>query len=143
MDTESAGLPRSAGSLPTALSSLVGRQCELQRLGALLRTTRLLTLAGTGGSGKTRLSLALASASRSDFRHGAWWVDLGAVTGRELIAGTMAAALDIPQTPGQDTTATVIRHLLRAPPCWCSTTASRSSPTALSSSSGCSARART
>ena len=73
--------------------------------------TRLLTLAGPEAGGKTRLSLALASASRAGYRHGAWWVDLGGVTGRELIAGTVAAVLDIPQAPGQDTAATVIRHL--------------------------------
>ena len=111
MDAERASLPPSAGSLPAALSSLVGRQRELRQLGALLRTTRLLTLAGTGGSGKTRLSLALAAASRAGYPHGAWWVDLSGVMGRELIAGTVTAALDIVQTPGQDTTATVIRHL--------------------------------
>lgn len=99
------------GNLPVALTSLVGRQRELSRLDTLLRGTRLLTLVGTGGSGKTRLSLALAESSRAKFRHGAWWIDLASVTGRELIAGAIASALGIVQSPGQDTAATVARHL--------------------------------
>jgi predicted ATPase/DNA-binding CsgD family transcriptional regulator len=98
-----------SGRLPVALTSLVGRQRELRDLAALLPGTRLVTLVGTGGSGKTRLGLALASSSRAAFREGAWWVDLAGVTG--LVAGTVAAALDIPQPPGQDTTATVVRYL--------------------------------
>jgi predicted ATPase/DNA-binding CsgD family transcriptional regulator len=100
-----------AGSLPVTLTSLVGRQRELRDLGVLLPATRLLTLAGTGGSGKTRLSIALASQARHRFADGAWWVDLAGVTGRGQLPGAVAAALGVPQAPGQDTTATVVRHL--------------------------------
>jgi predicted ATPase/DNA-binding CsgD family transcriptional regulator len=111
VDIGRASVPEATGRLPVVLTSLVGRQRELQTLAVLLRGTRLLTLAGTGGSGKTRLCLALASACRGDFRDGAWWIDLASVTSHDLIAGTVAAALAIPQSPGQDTTATVLRHL--------------------------------
>jgi predicted ATPase/DNA-binding CsgD family transcriptional regulator len=110
LDTGGASAPE-VGNLPVALTSLVGRQRELQKLDTLLRGSRLVTLAGTGGSGKTRLGLALAESSRAKFRHGAWWVDLASVTGRGLIAGTVASALGISQSPGQDTAATVARHL--------------------------------
>jgi predicted ATPase/DNA-binding CsgD family transcriptional regulator len=99
------------GNLPVALTSLVGRHQELRDLRALLQTARLLALIGTGGSGKTRLGLALATACRADFSGGAWWVDLAGVTGTDLIEGAVATALAIPQTPGQDTSAAVIRHL--------------------------------
>ena len=93
------------------LTSLVGRQRELAQLAGMLPATRLLTLAGTGGSGKTRLSIALASAARHQFAHGAWWAGLAGVTSREQLPGTVAAALGVPQAPGQDTTAAVVRHL--------------------------------
>jgi predicted ATPase/DNA-binding CsgD family transcriptional regulator len=100
-----------AGRLPTALTSLVGRVRELAQLTSLLRTARLLTLTGTGGSGKTRLGLALAESSRARFADGAWWVDLTDVTGPGHLAAAAAAALGIPQSPGQDTETTVRRHL--------------------------------
>ncbi len=111
MDTDGAVMRDVAGSLPVTLTSLVGRQRELAELATMLHASRLVTLAGTGGSGKTRLSIALASAARHRFSHGAWWVDLAGVTGRDQLPGTVAAALGVPQTPGQDTTATVVRHL--------------------------------
>lgn len=108
MDTD--GSER-AGSLPVTLTPLVGRQRELRELSTLLGATRLLTLVGTGGSGKTRLGLALASSSGARFPDGVWWIGLASVTGRGLVAGTAAAALGIPQAPGHDTAVVVIRHL--------------------------------
>jgi predicted ATPase/DNA-binding CsgD family transcriptional regulator len=57
------------------------------------------------------LSIALASAALPRFSHGAWWVDLAGVTSRDQLPPAVAAALGVPQTPGQDTTATVVRHL--------------------------------
>jgi predicted ATPase/DNA-binding NarL/FixJ family response regulator len=99
------------GILPVALTSLVGRQRELRQLGTLLRSARLLTLVGTGGCGKTRLGLALAEAHQADFAHGAWWIDLSSVTDRPLVAGTVASALGIPETPGQDMAVTMARQL--------------------------------
>jgi predicted ATPase/DNA-binding NarL/FixJ family response regulator len=110
MQPEGSSAP-AAGSLPVALSSLIGRRRELRELATVLGSTRLLTLTGTGGSGKTRLALALAHACRSRFEHGAWWADLASVTGREPLAGTVAAALGIPEVPGQDMVAAVTRHL--------------------------------
>ena len=110
LDREYAGGSASPVISPP-LSSLVGRQRELGELDALLRRTRMLTLTGTGGSGKTRLSLALAEVSRGRFRHGAWWVDLSNVTSDEFIAGAVASALDIAQSPGRDTAAGIARHL--------------------------------
>jgi predicted ATPase/DNA-binding CsgD family transcriptional regulator len=111
VETASASPRESVGNLPVALTSLVGRHRELRDLRALLGTVRLLALTGTGGSGKTRLGLALATACHAEFSGGAWWVDLAGVTGKDLIAGTVAAALAIPQTPGQDTAAAVIGYL--------------------------------
>jgi predicted ATPase/DNA-binding CsgD family transcriptional regulator len=100
-----------AGGFPVMLTSLVGRQRELRDLAAMLVTTRLVTLVGTGGSGKTRLSIALASAARGQFPDGAWWVDLASVTRPDQLPGTVATALGVSQVPGQDATATVARQL--------------------------------
>jgi hypothetical protein len=93
VDIEGAAMRVAEGSLPVTLTSLVGRQRELRDLAATLYATRLLTLVGTGGSGKTRLSIALPSAARHRFPQGAWWVDLAGVTGREQLPGAVAAAL--------------------------------------------------
>lgn len=102
---------RQAGGLPVALSSLIGRKRELRELETLLGATRLLTLTGTGGSGKTRLSLALAHLCADRFADGAWWVDLAGVSDREVLAETVASALGIAGVPGQDLASAVARHL--------------------------------
>ncbi|HUN36662.1 MAG TPA: tetratricopeptide repeat protein [Trebonia sp.] len=104
-------MTEAAGSLPVALTSLVGRDRELRDLSAMLATTRLLTLVGTGGSGKTRLGIALAAATRHRFSDGAWWVDLAGVTAHDQLPPAVAAALGVPQAPGQDSAAIVVRHL--------------------------------
>jgi len=102
-----------AGNLPVPLTGLVGRAQELAALASLLRATRLLTLVGTGGCGKTRLALALAQASAPQFADGAWWVDLASVSEAAQVADTAAAALGVKQSPGEDTAVTMGRHLRR------------------------------
>lgn len=82
------------GNLPTELSSFVGR-AEVARAEALLDRTRLLTLTGPGGTGKTRLSLQLATACRDRFPDGAWFVALALVIDPELIGSAIAAALGL------------------------------------------------
>ncbi len=67
------------GSLPAELTRLVGRDAEVAELTDLLARTRLLTLAGPGGAGKSRLALALAGQREHQFDGGVWWMDLGAV----------------------------------------------------------------
>jgi predicted ATPase/class 3 adenylate cyclase len=65
-------------NLPIQATPLVGRAHELAEARALLATSRLLTLTGPGGSGKTRLALQLAAESVEDHRGGVWWVPLAA-----------------------------------------------------------------
>ena len=102
-----------AGNLPSALSRLVGRAQELAELQSLLAGTRLLTLAGTGGCGKTRLALATAHACGHEFSGGRWWVDLSSVAEPEQVTVAAAAALGVAQSPGEQTTVSVSRHLGR------------------------------
>ncbi|NEA98520.1 AAA family ATPase [Streptomyces sp. SID13726] len=84
------------GNLPTAFTSLVGRQDELAEATALLAKARLLTLTGAGGIGKTRLALEVARSRAGAFRDGAWLVDLTPVQDPEAVACAVAAALRLP-----------------------------------------------
>jgi hypothetical protein len=63
-------------NLPVPLTSLVGRARELEAIGETLRTTRLVTLTGPAGVGKTRLALALAHGQMARRADGVWLVDL-------------------------------------------------------------------
>lgn len=71
---------------PVFLTALVGRAYHVEQVATLLRTTRLVTLLGAGGSGKTRLAAALATAVVDEGRSAAW-VDLSTVTDADLVAG--------------------------------------------------------
>ena len=87
--------------LPVEASSFVGRERELADLKALLRSTRLLTLAGVGGVGKTRLALELARAVETLHADGAVLVKLAALDDGRFVPHAVAAALDVRALPGQ------------------------------------------
>jgi predicted ATPase/DNA-binding SARP family transcriptional activator len=91
-----------AGNLPVPATPFLGRARELAEIIALLRTagTRLLTLTGVGGSGKTRLALQAAQACAADHGDGAWFVGLADVGDPELIAPTICEALEVAEQPG-------------------------------------------
>ncbi len=88
-------------NLPAPATPFVGRENEIAAWQNVLRrpATRLLTLSGFGGMGKTRTALQLAEQCVEDFAHGAWWVELEeAQTGEEMI-GRIAAQLRLPPRP--------------------------------------------
>ena len=87
-------------NLPTPPSNFVGRDDDLATLREILSRTRLLTLTGPGGTGKTRLGLGLAASVADGFPGGTWFVDLAPVRDPSLVQGTIAAALDIREEPG-------------------------------------------
>ncbi|HEV2376703.1 MAG TPA: LuxR C-terminal-related transcriptional regulator [Streptosporangiaceae bacterium] len=99
------------GSLPLALSSLVGRRREIDAVAKLLGAARLVTIVGSGGSGKTRLALAAASQARARFGDGVWWTGLAALTGAGLLPGVVAGVLGVPQSPGEDLTDVIVGQL--------------------------------
>ena len=80
--------------LPQQLTSFIGRERELAEAATLLAGSRLLTLTGAGGCGKTRLALELAGQHRGDFADGVWPVELAALGEPELIGPAVAQALD-------------------------------------------------
>ncbi len=85
-------------NLPTQLSSFIGRERELQEVKELLSRTRLLTLTGPGGTGKTRLSLQVAADVVDEFKDGAWFVDLSTLTDPALVIPTIARTLGVRDT---------------------------------------------
>jgi predicted ATPase len=86
--------------LPLETSTFVGREHELAELRTLLERTRLLTLAGTGGAGKTRLALELARGREDVQADGAVLVELGSVVEGSDVPDAVAEALDLRALPG-------------------------------------------
>jgi predicted ATPase len=84
-------------TLPTQLTSLIGREREVATLCDLLQRhdLRLLTLTGPGGVGKTRLALRVTEAAAQDFPDGIWFVPLAAIRDPALILSAIAQALDV------------------------------------------------
>jgi predicted ATPase len=76
-------------NLPVQPTPLVGRETELADVLELLASSRLLTLTGAGGSGKTRLALQAAAELVEDYKDGVWWVSLAAVRDAELVEPTI------------------------------------------------------
>ncbi len=100
-ELEELGYEDQPSGLPPQASSFVGREHELRELLALLGRTRLLTLAGTGGAGKTRLAYELAREAERSYADGAVLVELASVASGQLVAPAVAAALDVGALPGR------------------------------------------
>ncbi|WP_328747750.1 regulator [Streptomyces sp. NBC_00285] len=83
------------GNLPTRTTTLVGRHSELAQLARLCRRSRLVTLTGVGGVGKTRLALGTALHQQPGFTGGVWWVELSGVREGALVAHAIAEALPL------------------------------------------------
>jgi hypothetical protein len=82
-------------NLPTELTSFVGRRKELVELRGVLASSRVLSLTGAGGIGKTRLAVRLACDLVSEFSDGAWLVDLATLSVSDLLPQTIARAIGI------------------------------------------------
>ena len=97
------GVPEAPGptaSPPIPLSSFVGREREVAEIGRLLATTRLLTLTGTGGIGKTRLALQVAMELVGSYPDGVWLVELAPVVDPGLVPQAVAAVIGVREQPG-------------------------------------------
>ena len=92
-------LERAPHNLPIQLSTFIGRESQIKEVSDLVRHSRLVTLTGIGGVGKTRLSLQVAAELLAEFDHGAWFVELAPLTEAGFLAETIATGLGVPQDP--------------------------------------------
>jgi predicted ATPase/DNA-binding SARP family transcriptional activator len=104
-------------NLPARLTSFVGREREIAEVTGLLARSRLVTLTGTGGCGKTRLALEVAARVVDWFADGAWLVELAALTEGQLVVQAVASTLGLRQRSGRPLTEMLVeyvqpRHLL-------------------------------
>jgi predicted ATPase/class 3 adenylate cyclase len=103
-------LPRHLSNLPIQLTTFVGRQEELRKLKHLQAGTRLLTLAGPGGSGKTRLAEEFAGELIDAHPDGIWFVDLAPVVDEGLVPRAVIAGLELQEQAGRTPLETVVEH---------------------------------
>ena len=104
-------LEATPNNLPQQLTSFIGREHEVAKVEELLKTTRLLTLLGMGGLGKTRLSLQIAADTLDAHPDGVWFVDLAPIRDPSLVADTLAQVLGVREEPGKPLTQTLCAHL--------------------------------
>jgi predicted ATPase/class 3 adenylate cyclase len=98
-------------NLPVQVTAFVGRERELGEVAELLGRARLVTLTGPGGTGKTRLSIAVAERCRDGFPDGVFFVELAPITEPALIAATVASAMGVREDPSRPVAETLRDHL--------------------------------
>ena len=100
--------PQRLDNLPVPVSSFVGRETEVIEVHKLVQASRLVTLTGAGGSGKTRLALQVAAESLDDFAEGVWLVELASLVDPAMVASTVASALRVSEEPGRPLLETLV-----------------------------------
>ena len=98
-------------NLPVQLTSFIGREKEMNEVKRLLGTTHLLTLTGTGGTGKTRLSMQVAADLLDQFSDGVWLIELATIEDADQVAPAIAAPLRVREEPGQQMLLTLTNYL--------------------------------
>ena len=101
----------SAGFLPEAVTSFVGRRAELAALKARMAESRLVTLVGAPGVGKTRLATEVASISRRAFPDGVWLVDLASLDDPDKVTQAVFSALNVAEPPSRSRAQEVLNPL--------------------------------
>jgi predicted ATPase/class 3 adenylate cyclase len=107
----SLGNPALPNNLPAQLASFIGRERELSQVRALVGSSRLVTLTGAGGSGKTRLGLQAAAELLDGSGDGVWLVELAAVTDEGAVAPAICRALGVATQPGRPVLETLLDAL--------------------------------
>jgi len=103
--------PELPNNLPGFLSAFIGRETELAEIRSLVESSRLVTLTGAGGSGKTRLALQVAAELLDGSGEGVWFVDLATIAEAEQVPGAVAAALGISEQAGRPPLETLLEVL--------------------------------
>ena len=100
--------PRLLTNLPAQVSSFIGREAELAEVRRLVGGSRLVTLTGAGGAGKTRLGLQVAAGLADGAGDGVWFADLAPLGDPDLVAVTVADVLGVRQEPGRPVLDTLV-----------------------------------
>ena len=105
--------PPATDNLPRPLTTFIGREREVAEVKRLLTSTssRLITLTGTGGCGKTRLALQVGQTVRPDFPQGVWLIELAPVADPALVPQTVATTLGLHEESGRPILTTLIDYL--------------------------------
>jgi predicted ATPase/class 3 adenylate cyclase/DNA-binding CsgD family transcriptional regulator len=98
-------------NLPVQLTNFIGRAAELIELQQQLRNTRLLTLVGSGGCGKTRLAAQLAADVSDLYSDGIWWIDLAATADPDRVGAAVMSAIGLRHAKGLEPAARLCEHL--------------------------------
>ncbi len=98
-------------NLPQQVTSFIGRERELLDVRQRLRQTRLLTLLGAGGLGKTRLSVQVAGEALDDYPDGTWFVDLAPITDERLVAQAVASVLGVKEETGRPVIEALMKYV--------------------------------
>lgn len=98
-------------NLPQQVTSFIGREKELSQVREYLQTARLLTVTGSGGCGKTRLTLQVATELLEQFSEGIWFVELASLTDAALVELTVADVLGVRPVPGESLSKTLVKSL--------------------------------
>lgn len=104
-------LDQMPNNLPQQLTSFIGREKEMVEVRSQLGNTRLLTLVGAGGTGKTRLAEQVAADALEEFLDGVWLVEMAPLTNAALVPQTVAQVLGIKDQPGQAIEKTLTENL--------------------------------
>jgi predicted ATPase/DNA-binding CsgD family transcriptional regulator len=102
---------RERSLLPVELTSFIGRRREVAEVKALLSEARLVTLAGVGGVGKTRLALRIAADAERAFPDGVWLVELAVLDDPALLAQTVAETMELRGQSGRTPADVLVEHL--------------------------------
>lgn len=102
---------RRGGQLPVESTSFVGRTEDLTRVREAYESSRLVTLVGPGGVGKSRTALRGAGGLGKQFPDGVWLAELSALHDPELVPATLASVLELPEQPGMQPLDAVVAHL--------------------------------
>jgi len=97
--------------LPVGVAAFIGREHERAKVADLVAASRVVTLTGAGGCGKTRLAVEVVGDVASRFSDGACWVDLQGVSEPELVTAAIGGAVDVDERPGQALSDTLAEHL--------------------------------
>ncbi len=98
-------------NLPIALTPFIGREAESRQAVTLLESSRLLTITGVGGAGKTRLAMQVGATLTDSAADGVWLVELASLTEGTRVVPTIAETLGVEQAPGVALLESIAEHL--------------------------------